>query len=178
LWNQFIGFLFEYFTPAKPGPNGSVKIGYHRQGHILDSTEFVLSPEGREAISKLNHKRKKPISGSSQVHYDFDEFSWTNISEFISSHLPGLSYDIDYFFRCIYTNTPDKNYIVGIHPEDPDIIICAAFNGGGFKDGGGMGDVVQSFITGNSTVYSEEEVTEFKHLWRPSRFFKKLKRHH
>ena len=36
--------------------------------------------------------------------------------------------------RCLYQNTPDKEFIIGPH-EDDDIVVACGFNGGGFQMG-------------------------------------------
>ena len=36
--------------------------------------------------------------------------------------------------RCLYQNTPDKEFIIGRH-EDDDIVLACGFNGGGFQMG-------------------------------------------
>ena len=35
----------------------------------------------------------------------------------------------------MYQNTPDKEFIVGYHKDDQDIVIACGFNGGGFQMG-------------------------------------------
>lgn len=34
---------------------------------------------------------------------------------------------------CMYTNTPDKHFVVGLHPQDPRIVFAGGFSGHGFK---------------------------------------------
>ena len=39
--------------------------------------------------------------------------------------------------RCLYQNTPDKEFIIGNHEDDEnqDIVLACGFNGGGFQMG-------------------------------------------
>ena len=39
--------------------------------------------------------------------------------------------------RCLYQNTPDKEFMVGYHQDDPthDVVLTCGFNGGGFQMG-------------------------------------------
>ncbi|HEY7295273.1 MAG TPA: FAD-dependent oxidoreductase, partial [Dehalococcoidia bacterium] len=43
---------------------------------------------------------------------------------------------------CMYTNTPDEQFVVGLHPRHPQVAIAAGFSGHGFKFAGVMGEIL------------------------------------
>ncbi|GAB0198044.1 peroxisomal sarcosine oxidase [Grus japonensis] len=55
------------------------------------------------------------------------------LSSFISSYLPGLEPQPAVVETCLYTNTPDEDFILDRHPKFSNIIIGAGFSGHGFK---------------------------------------------
>ncbi|XP_075576179.1 peroxisomal sarcosine oxidase [Pelecanus crispus] len=55
------------------------------------------------------------------------------LSSFISSYLPGLEPWPAVVETCLYTNTPDEDFILDRHPKFSNIIIGAGFSGHGFK---------------------------------------------
>ncbi|NXX98964.1 SOX oxidase, partial [Centropus bengalensis] len=55
------------------------------------------------------------------------------LSSFISRYLPGLEPSPAVLETCLYTNTPDEDFIVDRHPKFSNIIIGAGFSGHGFK---------------------------------------------
>ncbi|NXF84328.1 SOX oxidase, partial [Sclerurus mexicanus] len=55
------------------------------------------------------------------------------LSNFISSYLPGLEPQPAVVETCMYTNTPDEDFILDRHPKFSNIIIGAGFSGHGFK---------------------------------------------
>ncbi|NWR65162.1 SOX oxidase, partial [Bucorvus abyssinicus] len=55
------------------------------------------------------------------------------LSSFISSYLPGLEPRPAVVETCLYTNTPDEDFILDRHPKFSNIIIGAGFSGHGFK---------------------------------------------
>ncbi|XP_051491522.1 peroxisomal sarcosine oxidase isoform X2 [Apus apus] len=57
----------------------------------------------------------------------------TLLSTFISSYLPGLEPRPAVVETCLYTNTPDEDFILDRHPKFSNIIIGAGFSGHGFK---------------------------------------------
>lgn len=55
------------------------------------------------------------------------------LSSFISSYLPGLETQPAVIETCLYTNTPDEDFILDQHPKFSNIVIGAGFSGHGFK---------------------------------------------
>ncbi|NXE84244.1 SOX oxidase, partial [Cochlearius cochlearius] len=55
------------------------------------------------------------------------------LSSFISSYLPRLETQPAVVETCLYTNTPDGDFILDRHPKFSNIIIGAGFSGHGFK---------------------------------------------
>ncbi|MEJ1286665.1 pipecolic acid oxidase [Cricetulus griseus] len=55
------------------------------------------------------------------------------LRHFVRDHLPGLRPEPDIMERCMYTNTPDKHFILDCHPKYDNIVIGAGFSGHGFK---------------------------------------------
>ena len=64
---------------------------------------------------------------------------------------------------CLYTNTPDGDFVLGRHPESPAVYVCSACSGHGFKFAPAVGEVVVSEVADGVTV---EALAPF----RPSRF--------
>ncbi|KAM6296588.1 peroxisomal sarcosine oxidase [Aegotheles albertisi] len=57
----------------------------------------------------------------------------TLLSSFISSYLPQLDPQPAVVETCLYTNTPDEDFILDRHPKFSNIVIGAGFSGHGFK---------------------------------------------
>ena len=48
---------------------------------------------------------------------------------------------------CIYANTPDLNFAVGLHPADPRVVVLSACSGHGFKFASVMGEIGADLAT-------------------------------
>ncbi|XP_001235036.4 peroxisomal sarcosine oxidase isoform X1 [Gallus gallus] len=96
-----------YGLPALEYP-GLVKVCYHH-GSPTDPEERDRTPPG-----------------SPRPHVAL-------LSNFISSYLPGLEPQPAVLESCLYTNTPDEDFILDRHPKYSNIIIGAGFSGHGFK---------------------------------------------
>ncbi|NXT52627.1 SOX oxidase, partial [Pluvianellus socialis] len=55
------------------------------------------------------------------------------LRNFIRSYLPGLEPEPAVVETCLYTNTPDEDFILDRHPKFSNIVIGAGFSGHGFK---------------------------------------------
>ena len=72
---------------------------------------------------------------------------------FISRRLRGLEGTPIASATCLYTNTPDLNFAVGVHPSDRRVVVVSACSGHGFKFASVLGEVAADFATGGTTSY-------------------------
>jgi glycine/D-amino acid oxidase-like deaminating enzyme len=47
---------------------------------------------------------------------------------------------------CLYTNTPDEDFIIDAHPAHPQVLIVSPCSGHGFKFSSAIGEVVSDLI--------------------------------
>ena len=52
---------------------------------------------------------------------------------------------------CLYTNTPDGHFVIGLHPEHPQVAVAAGFSGHGFKFAPVVGEILADLATEGST---------------------------
>jgi sarcosine oxidase len=64
---------------------------------------------------------------------------------------------------CTYTMTPDDHFVVGLHPELPEIALAGGFSGHGFKFCGVVGEMLANLVTTGEPGYPIP-------LFSPSRF--------
>jgi len=84
------------------------------------------------------------------------------VVEFANRRLPGLEGPID-STTCIYTNTPDGNFIIDFHPSDDRLLIVSACSGHGFKFSSVIGEIVGQLVETGRTAHDIS-------LFRLSRF--------
>jgi sarcosine oxidase len=51
----------------------------------------------------------------------------------------------------MYTNTPDRHFAIGLHPEDARITVLSACSGHGFKFAPVIGDIAADLVTEGRT---------------------------
>lgn len=98
------------------------------------------------------------------VHHGGQETTLDSVDRRISETEDALIYDLLRRFVpfakghpldravCIYTNTPDRHFVVDRHPSDPDILILSPCSGHGFKFASVLGEIAADLvITGTSS---------------------------
>jgi sarcosine oxidase len=70
----------------------------------------------------------------------------------IKDRLPGLARDCVRAVTCVYTTTPDGDFVVDRHPDHPSVIVFSACSGHGFKHSAALGEAVAAEIVGEPSI--------------------------
>jgi sarcosine oxidase len=110
-----------YGFPAIDGPNGGVKVAFYRAPEVErcdpDSVDRVLRP--REIA--LMRQAVEPL-------------------------LPALRGPLLQGVTCLYTNTPDKHFVIAPHPASPRVTVACGFSGHGFKFCSVVGEILAQLV--------------------------------
>lgn len=85
-------------------------------------------------------------------------------SDYIRGRLPGLSDQCESAVTCLYTTTPDANFVIDVHPDSDRIIIASPCSGHGFKHSAATGEVIAELaVDGESRIdISRLSIQRFK----------------
>jgi len=74
--------------------------------------------------------------------------------EFLNKFIPDGYKNTIEIKTCLYTNTPDENFIVDYLPNyDKDVLVAAGFSGHGFKFASVIGEILADLaIKGNTQI--------------------------
>lgn len=93
------------------------------------------------------------ISEPEKVRREVTEDDVAPVRSFISRSLNGLGGQPIGSTTCLYSNTPDLNFAVGPHPDDPRVVVVSACSGHGFKFASVLGEVVSDMTAGGRVPY-------------------------
>jgi sarcosine oxidase len=74
------------------------------------------------------------------------------IEEFMREHLPGVGGNLSGHTVCMYTMSPDENFVVGAHPEFKNIVFAAGLSGHGFKFTAVLGEILADLTLSGRTA--------------------------
>ncbi|MFZ0921359.1 MAG: N-methyl-L-tryptophan oxidase [Candidatus Dormiibacterota bacterium] len=77
----------------------------------------------------------------------------------IGRRLPGLSGRCLRTARCLYTLTPDANFVIDDHPDINGVLLVSPCSGHGFKHSAGLGEAIAQRIT---TGTSDADLSSFR----------------
>jgi sarcosine oxidase len=95
-----------YGFPAAGDPVAGVKVAFFRHGGPADPDHLERTVAPDEA---------------------------DDLREFLRPRLPGLPGEVVRAVPCMYTNTPDEHFVIGLHPDADNVVLAAGFSGHGFK---------------------------------------------
>jgi sarcosine oxidase len=119
---QADGFGDVYGFPTLDG--ASVKIARHHEGDITDP----------------QHVRRDVGDGELDA-----------LRDFVRTRLRGVTQHVTRTVTCMYTNTPDGHFAVGVHPDDARVIVLSACSGHGFKFAPLIGDIAADLVRDGHT---------------------------
>jgi sarcosine oxidase len=79
-------------------------------------------------------------------------------SDYVRGRLPGLLDQCESAMTCLYTTTPDANFVIDFHPDSDRIIIASPCSGHGFKFSAAIGEVLAELTV---TGASKTDITSF-----------------
>jgi sarcosine oxidase len=117
-----------YGFPAIDGPTGGAKVAFFR---MPDTFQQICTPD---TIERTVHA---------------DEIAL--MREAIATRIPTLNGQFLEAATCMYTNTPDEHFVVGLHPRHPQVVIASPCSGHGYKFASVMGEVLADLATNGTT---------------------------
>lgn len=85
------------------------------------------------------------------------------VRAFVSRCIPALNGPVASAVVCLYTNTPDENFLVDRHPNLPSVLFAGGFSGHGFKFAPVIGEIL-------ADLAMEREATPAANFLRIERF--------
>jgi sarcosine oxidase len=98
----------------------------------LDGKTIKLASEQYEVVTAPDKENGAVGEVEKQAAY----------SDYVRGRLPGLSDQCESAVSCLYTTTPDANFVIDFHPDSDRIIIASPCSGHGFKHSAAIGEVL------------------------------------
>ena len=93
------------------------------------------------------------ICKSSTINRDITPHDIEELREYLAILTPQLSGPLVKAVACMYTMTPDQNFVVGVHPGFRQVSIAAGFSGHGFKFAPVMGEILADLAMNGQTSH-------------------------
>lgn len=118
-----------YGFPMTDGPEGGFKLGFFREGTPTTANTIDRSIYPAENVRMQARAREL---------------------------FPHLSGEVVQAKTCLYTVTPDEHFIIGLHPEHPQVSVACGFSGHGFKFVPVVGEILADLALTGETAHPIE----------------------
>ena len=98
----------------------------------LDGKTIKLASEQYDVVTAADKEDRTVSEAEKQSMY----------FHYMRGRLPGLSDRCESAATCLYTTTPDANFVIDFHPDNDRIIIASPCSGHGFKHSAAIGEVI------------------------------------
>ncbi len=122
------------------------KVGFYYGMPILNN-EDTSGPIGLKLGSHLHGDSVNPDNVDRRI-YEADEATFR---ECLEKYMPSANGDVLAIKICLYTNTPDENFIIDHHPKHKNVILACGFSGHGFKFASVIGEILSDLAIKGQT---------------------------
>jgi sarcosine oxidase len=99
----------------------------------------AIDPRGAKAARHYGAPELDSPDGIDRTVTDADE---APVRAFLREHLPAVNGPRRDGAVCIYTLSPDRHFIIDLHPEHPNVALATGFSGHGFKFASVVGEIL------------------------------------
>ncbi|HYI11116.1 MAG TPA: N-methyl-L-tryptophan oxidase [Thermoanaerobaculia bacterium] len=126
IWELEDGLQF-YGFPAQDGPPGGVKVAffYHGEPCTPETIDRNVAP------SEVDQMRSV-----------------------IAGRIPALNGPLLDAVTCMYTSTPDHDFILGLHPEHDNVVLASPCSGHGYKFASVIGEILADLAIEGTTRHA------------------------
>jgi len=129
----------------------------------IDSTEnlYGFPSDGQiNGIKLAFHHHGEKIANLDDERALVDEKYIDEIRQYAEKRFPHLGPNVTYSQTCVYTNTPNTDFIIDQSPDQPGVFLVSGCSGHGFKFTVLLGKIISMLATDDSTY--ERDLNRFK----------------
>jgi sarcosine oxidase len=144
--------VMHWFEPASAMPiagHSPVTIWDHEPGRAF----YTIPDMGQGAKAAFHHAGEHTTAATIRREVSDEEVH--AVQAVVARRVPGLSPNATRSATCIYTNTPDENFLIDFHPTYRNVILASPCSGHGFKFAPVIGDMIAGLVRGDAAARPE-----------------------
>jgi sarcosine oxidase len=102
------------------------------------------------------HYGAPELASPDRINRNVTDADETQTRQFLRTHLPAVDGKRQRSSVCLYTLTPDRHFVIDVHPEHSNVVLAAGFSGHGFKFAPVVGEVLADLAEKGSTDWPIE----------------------
>jgi sarcosine oxidase len=122
--------------------------------YIADTPEgafYGLPALDADGVKTARHYGAPELGDPSEIERTVSADDEETVRRFLRDHLPDADWPVRKASVCIYTLTPDRHFLIDVHPEHPQVAFAAGFSGHGFKFASVVGEILADLVENGRT---------------------------
>lgn len=103
-------------------------------------------------LKVARHYNAPELPNPDGVNWDVTAADQEAVRPLVDEYLPGLG-ACTKGQVCMYTVTPDKHFVIDLHPDYPQVSVACGFSGHGFKFAATVGELLADLVERGTTKY-------------------------
>jgi sarcosine oxidase len=144
--------VLAWFAPAQPALVSPARLPVF----MLESERDFLYgfPDlAGTGVKAASHLPGRTLAAAGDARQDADAADAARIGEMLARYIPAAAGRVRNLKTCIYTHTPDEDFILDVHPLHPRIVLASPCSGHGFKFASVIGEILADLATVGSTSH-------------------------
>jgi sarcosine oxidase len=140
-----------WFEPRQPGRLGLGQLPVF----IVDGADDIAYgfPDIGNGFKCASHHGSGVLDSAEAAAQDAGPADEAQMRRFLEAYLPEAAGPLRAMKTCIYTRTPDEDFVLDTLPGDPRIVVASPCSGHGFKFASVIGEVLADLATAGATGY-------------------------
>ena len=127
-------------------------------GWDLDNgMEFYTQPNIENKGFKVAMHHNGKFISEDDLNRESNADDLSIVKNFLEEYIPLANGKLIDSRVCVYTNTPDLDFIIDFYPNDENLIICSPCSGHGFKFTPAIGEICSELVINNAANYDLSE---------------------
>ncbi len=118
---------------------------------LPEGTYYGFPVVDRLGVKVAEHTGGSRVVDPLSVDRGLDQQDQKRVETFIGQYLPQVRRRCTFHSVCMYTMSPDKNFVVDLHPGYTNVAFAAGLSGHGFKFSSVLGEVLADLVTTGKT---------------------------
>ena len=143
-------------------PAGDVLVPTERPEPFASAALPVFMIEGEEDIvygfpdfagtgfKCASHHGSGRIDHADQARQDAGPADEKRMRRFLERYMPAAAGAVKAMRTCLYTKTPDEDFVIDLSPVDPRIVVASPCSGHGYKFASVIGEILADLASGRA----------------------------
>jgi sarcosine oxidase len=149
---QVVRIVNAYFQPERPDRWSTERGAPNFLLSVPEGSYYGMSDMDGIGLKIGRHENGEPTTART-IRREIADAEIETLRAVLDRYLPGASGAVKAAITCMYTMTPDENYIIERHPRRERVIYGCGFSGTGFKFSGVVGEILADLALDGATRF-------------------------